>query len=335
VAIGKICIVGAGAVGGTIGAQLAAAGYPTSALARGRTLAALRDHGWRHRDPDGVVITAPVSADDDPARLAAPDVLVLAVKAPSLPGLADRLGVLIGPGTVVVPAMNGVPWWFFHGLGGSYDGLPLRSVDPAGSIAAAIPPAQVVGCVVHFSAAAVEPGVTVRRAGAGLIIGEPGGGGSERVAELAAVLDEAGFAATVSDRIQRDVWYKLWGNMTMNPISALTGATTDRILDDDLVAGFVRSVMVEAAAIGDRIGCSVPQSPADRNALTRKLGAMRTSMLADAEAGRPLELDAMLTAVAEVGNRVGVPVPQLRTLLGLSRLAARVRGLYPAASPAS
>ncbi|GAA4712851.1 2-dehydropantoate 2-reductase [Phytohabitans rumicis] len=325
-----MCIVGAGAVGSVIGGRVAASGgATTTALARGGTLAALRAHGWRLHTADGLV-TGPVTASDDPAELGEQDVVVLTVKAHALPALAPALGPLIGADTVVVPAINGVPWWFFDGIGGPFDGLRLRAVDPDGSVAAAIPTANLAGCVVHLSASVVEPGLARHHAGNGLILGEPRGGTSKRVDALAELLTPAGFAVTVSTRIQNEIWYKLWGNMTMNPISALTGATADRILDDDLVDGFIRAVMGEAAAIGERIGCPIAQTAADRNAVTRRLGAFKTSMLQDAEAGRPLELDAMVTVVREIGAAAGVATPYMNALLGLTRLAARERGLYPA-----
>ena len=325
--VASVCVVGAGAVGGVVGARLAASGCTTAALARGRTLDALREHGWRLRTTDGE-IGGPVSASDDPAALGPQDVVLLTVKAQALPALAPTLGPLIGPETVVVPAINGVPWWFFDGAGGEFEGLRLRAVDPDGTIAAAVPTARVVGCVVHLSASVDEPGVARHHAGDSLILGEPAGGTTERLDALAAVLGKAGFNVTLSARIQQDIWYKLWGNMTMNPISALTGATADRILDDELVNGFVRAVMGEAAAIGERIGCPITQSAEDRNEVTRRLGAFRTSMLQDAEAGRPLELDAMVTVVREIARATGTPTPYMDALLGLTRLNARVRGLY-------
>ena len=226
--------------------------------------------------------------------------------------------------------MNGVPWWFFHGMPGALAGARLHTLDPDGAIAAAIPAAQVIGCVVHASCTTPEPGLTRHVMGDGLIVGEPVGGTSPRVAELAKTLVAAGFEARVSERIQQDIWYKLWGNMTMNPISAFTGATSDQLLDDQLVHGFCLAVMAEAAAIGARIGCPIAQSGEDRMAVTRELGAFRTSMLQDAEAGRPLEIDALLTVVREIASRVEVRTPYLDGLLGLTRLFARTRGLYAA-----
>jgi 2-dehydropantoate 2-reductase len=323
-----VCVVGAGAVGGFLGARLAAAGYATSAVARGATLRALRTHGWRLQSADGL-LTAPVRATAEPAELGPQDVVLLSVKGPALRSVAGLVAPLLGPETVVVTAMNGLPWWYFDGFGGPCDGLRLPSVDPDGAIAAALPTRQVVGCVIHVSCSLAEPGHTLHKAGQGFIVGEPDGRLSDRVAMLAGILRSAGFDATVSASIRRDIWYKLWGNMTMNPVSVLTGATSDQILDDDLLNVFCQRVMREAAAIGAKIGCPIEESPGDRNAVTRKLGAMRTSMLQDAAAGRPLEIDTLLTAVREVGQAVGERTPFIDALLGLTRLNARVRGLYP------
>ncbi|MFO1363657.1 MAG: 2-dehydropantoate 2-reductase [Burkholderiales bacterium] len=324
----KVCIYGAGAIGGFIGARLGAAGHDASAVARGATLAALRRHGLRLVQ-GGATIVARVAAEEDPARLGAQDLVVVAVKGPALAAVAARIGPLLGPDTMVLVAMNGVPWWFFDGLPGPYAGTRLATVDPQGAIGAAIPTRHVVGCVVHASCASPEPGLVRHGMGAGLIVGEPAGGRSARVERLVAELARAGFDAQLSERIQRDIWYKLWGNMTMNPVSAITGATGDRILDDDLVGAFCAAAMGEAAAIGARIGCGVTQSAADRNAVTRKLGAFKTSMLQDVEAGRPIELDGIVAVVREIGQKVGVPTPNIDTLLGLTRLFARGRGLYP------
>jgi 2-dehydropantoate 2-reductase len=236
---------------------------------------------------------------------------------------------LIGPETVVLTAMNGVPWWFLQGFGGPVQGRSLASVDPDGRIARAIAAPHVVGCVVHASCAVEAPGVVRHHFGDGLIVGEPSGQVTPRVQALHALLEKAGFKATLSPQIQKDIWYKLWGNMTVNPVSALTGATSDRILDDDLVRGFMSGVMREARTIGERIGIPIPQEPEDRHAVTRKLGAFKTSMLQDVQAGKPLELDALVGAVRELGQMTGVETPLTDALLGLARLQARVLGLYP------
>jgi 2-dehydropantoate 2-reductase len=273
-----------------------------------------------------VLVTAPVNVVEDTAGLGGQDLLVLAVKGPSLAQVADKVPPVLGANTVVLTAMNGVPWWFFQDAAGACGGMKLTSIDPEGSIAAAIPGRHIVGCVVHATCSVMEPGLVRHGFGNGLIIGEPAGTVSARVEALAARLTAAGFDTTVSERIQADIWYKLWGNMTMNPISALTGATCDRILDDPLLNRYTLAIMAEAAAIGAKIGCPISQSGEDRNAVTRKLGAFKTSMLQDVEAGRPLEIDALLTAVTEIGERVGVPTPNTDALLGLVRVFSEARG---------
>jgi 2-dehydropantoate 2-reductase len=190
--------------------------------------------------------------------------------------------------------------------------------------------AQVIGCVVHASTFTSEPGLVEHKMGQGLIVGEPGGGESARVRELGSLLAQAGFEVTVSPDVRKDIWYKLWGNMTMNPVSAITGAPVDRVMADPLVLAFVSAAMREAAAVGAQIGCAIEQTPEDRHVITRKLGSFKPSMLQDVEAGRALELDAIVTVVCEIAQRVGVATPNIDSLLGLTRLFARTRGLYPA-----
>jgi 2-dehydropantoate 2-reductase len=328
----KICMFGAGAIGGLIGTRLALRGQvELSALARGATLQALRQHGWRlHSQGQRAGVAA--HASDDARELGVQDVVVIAVKAPSMAQVAAAIGPLLGAHTIVVPAINGVPWWFTHSLAGPAGvDAPLQSLDPQGRIAAAIEVRRVIGCVVHASAAAPQPGLVEHRGGNGLILGELDGVARPRLAALVDVFADAGFEISRSSDIRRDVWFKLWGNLTMNPVSALTGATADRILDDALVRDFCSAAMAEAAAIGVRIGCAITQSPDERHRLTRQLGALETSMLQDVRSGRALEIDAIVAAVRELGQRVGVATPCIDALLGLGRLFARVRGLYPAA----
>ena len=338
----KIAIVGAGAIGGWMGVHLArmhsarahsapphsGAGVQVSVLARGDTLAALQRDGLRLYQ-GGEWHTVPVQAASDAAALGVQDLVVISVKAPALASVAQQVGPLIGPHTVVLTAMNGVPWWFLQGFGGPVAGRTLHAVDPDGAIARALPAPHIIGCVVHASCSVDAPGVIRHHLGDGLIVGEPSGQATPRVQALHALLQQAGFKASVSPQIQKDIWYKLWGNMTINPISAFTGATTDRILDDPLVRQFVSSVMLEAKAIGAKIGIPIDQQPEDRHAVTRKLGAFRTSMLQDVAAGKPVELDALVTAVRELGQLTGVQTPCTDVLLGLSRLHAQARGLYP------
>ena len=323
----KVCIYGAGAIGGWIGTRLAGASCHVSVVARGATLDALQRHGLRTRHAQGEA-SARVQASADPADFGAQDLVVIAVKAPSLQEVARQMGPLLGPDTVVLTAMNGVPWWFFQGFGGRFENSRLRAVDATGEIGAAITPGSIVGGVVHASCSLKSPGYVQHHFGNTLIIGEPSGVKSPRIAGLAAVLTGAGFEVSVSEQIQKDTWYKLWGNMTVNPISALTGATTDLILGDELVRGFVSSVMLEAKEIGARIGIPIAQQPQDRHAVTLKLGAFKTSMLQDVEAAKAVELDALVTVVHELGALTGVATPFTDALLGLARLHARVRGLY-------
>ncbi len=323
----RVCIFGAGAIGGWVGVHLAQAGCDVSVVARGATLAALRTHGLR-LEQAGQTVSVPVRASEDPVALGVQDLVVVAVKAPAMVDVARRIAPLIGPDTVVLTAMNGVPWWFFQGFGGAFAGRRLQAVDPTGEIAEAIPARHIVGCVVHASCALYEPGFVRHHFGQRLIIGEPSGVQSARVQALSALLQRSGLESPVSEQIQKDAWYKLWGNMTVNPVSAFTGATTDLILADDLARGFISSVMLEAREIGAHIGIPIDQQPEDRHAVTRKLGAFKTSMLQDVEAGKPVELDALVTVVREIGQMTGTPTPWTDALLGLARLHARTHGLY-------
>ena len=323
----KVCIYGAGAIGGWIGHGLARVGCSVSVVARGATLAALDQHGLRLNQAGSVTAQA-VRASSSPAELGLQDLVVISVKAPALPDVAKHIAPLIGPNTVVMTAMNGVPWWFLQGFGGPYADQPLNSIDPEGSIAKTISPQHIVGCVVHASCSLDAPGLVHHHFGNKLIIGEPSGEKTQRIVQLAARLEKAGFEMLVSGQIQTDIWFKLWGNMTVNPISALTGATTDLIMGDDLVRGFISNVMLEAKEIGARLGIVIDQQPEDRHAVTRKLGAFKTSMLQDVEAGKAVELDALVTAVKELGTLTRTPTPCTDALLGLARLQARVRGLY-------
>jgi len=321
--------VGLGAIGGFVAHRLAESGAAVSALARGATLAAVRADGLVLRDaadPEvGRAVALPVA--ERAADLGVQDLVVLTVKTTALASVPDSIAPLLGPHTAVLSAMNGVPWWFFHGLPGPWRGTRLDATDPGGVLAAAIDPSRVVGCVVHMAASCPAPGVVRQAFGERFIVGEPGGAQTPRLAAVADLLRAARLEVEVTPAIELAVWLKLWGNMTMNPISALTGATMDRILDDPLVRRFASNAMAEAAAIGERIGLPIAMTPDERHVITRKLGAVRTSMLQDVEARRPVELDALVGSVSEMGRRVGVDTPSIDALLGLTRLFARTRGL--------
>ena len=324
----KVCIVGAGAIGGLVGAKLAATGEAqVSARARGATLASLRTHGWRVRHGDSL-LQVPARASDSPKELGPQDLVIIAVKGPALTEVARAIGPLLGPATIVMPAMNGVPWWFGTSVAALGD-RPLESVDPGGVIGNAIAIERVVGCVVHMAASTTEPGLVLHKMGEGLIIGEARGGKSDRVQAVADLLGRAGFELAHSADVRRDIWYKLWGNLTMNPVSAMTGATGDRILGDPLVMKLCHDAMREAAAIGEKLGCPIDQAPEDRSKITARLGIFKTSMLQDVEAGRAIELDAIVGVVHELGKRLGVATPNVDAIFGLARLYGRVHRLYP------
>jgi 2-dehydropantoate 2-reductase len=327
----KIAVVGLGAVGGLLAAKLADAGHEVSALARGATLAAVRERGLR-LVMNGGEATVRIVATDDAATLGPQELVIAALKGPALAGAAASMQPLLGPATVVMPAMNGVPWWFLQAAPASVarGDRRLASVDPGERIAALLPLERVVGCVVHLTCASPEPGLVRHGFGDRLIVGEPAGGTSARVDAIAAALRDAGFTTEVGTDIRHDIWYKLWGNMTMNPVSALTGAESHRIIDDPLVLRFMLDTMEEARRIGAQIGCAITQSGEERMAVARQLGAFKTSMLQDSLAARPLEIDALVAAVHEIGTRLGIAMPNIGALLGLARLMARERGLYPA-----
>ena len=334
----KITIVGLGAVGALLAARLQEGGHQVAALARGATLQAVQRDGLKLQRGDRVTVHR-LTVSDDPQALPEAELVVLALKGPALAASATQLAPLWQHGATVLPAMNGVPWWFLApGLvpGLTPDDAALSAVDPTGAIAAALPLAQVLGCVVHLASSCPAPGHVQHGFGERLIVGEPAaqtaadaGAISSRVRQVASALAAAGFEAEASTDIRRDIWFKLWGNMTMNPVSALTGATVDRILDDPLVLDFMVRAMQEAAAIGARIGCPIEQSAVERIGLARQLGAFRTSMLQDTEAARRIELDALVGVVREIGTRLGLPTPNIDTLFGLTRLMGRERGLYP------
>lgn len=323
----RIGIVGAGAIGGLTGVRLARRGHVVSVLARGATLEALRSGRWS-LEFGGEHLEAQVRASERYDELGAQEILLIAVKGPSLAAVAREIGPMISAETLVIPAMNGVPWWFLLAGGGRLAPGSLKSVDPDGAIARSIPFENVIGCVVHASARAPAPATVVQQAGNKLIFGEPAGGPSRRLDSVTQIFAEAGFESVQSDNIRRDIWYKLWGNMTMNPISAITRATSDRILDDELVRGFMLRLMAEAAEIGSRIGCEIRERGEDRIEVARQLGSFRTSMLQDAEAGRPLEIDQIVAAPQEIARLAGVTTPNLDTLLGLVRLHARTHLIY-------
>jgi 2-dehydropantoate 2-reductase len=305
----NICVLGAGAIGGWIAAKLASSGNRIVALASSGRLEHIII------EEKGETETIALVPFEGPA-----DILVLAVKATALELAAASAEQWLNEQTIIVPMLNGVPWWFTKGE-------RITSVDPHGRAAEAFPFAQLIGCVVHASCFRRAPGSIVVNHSDRLIIGEPEGQASERLARLFTLFDHAGVSPDTSSNVRRAIWYKLWGNATINPLSALTRSTCDKILADAECRSWMLEGMAELANIGAAIGCPITESGEDRMAVTARLGAFKTSMLQDIEAGRPIELEALLGAPREIARRVGVPTPALDRLYGITRLMAESRGI--------
>jgi 2-dehydropantoate 2-reductase len=315
----KIVIAGAGAIGGYIGARLARAGGDVVLFARGPHLQAMRERGVRVISADGDFEVKP-AVTGDLSTIGRADVVFLGVKAHGLTALAPQLRPLFGPETVVVSTQNGIPWWYFQGIGGEREGWRLERVDPGGGIAAAIEPRRVVGSLAYFATEIVEPGVIRHTEGNRISLGEPDGSRSDRCRALAEALIAAGFRAPVTTRFRTEVWVKLLGNVAFNPISALTGGTLEELVRHPDASAVIREVMAETEAVAARLAITLPISIDQRMAGAEKVGAHKTSMLQDLEAGRPMELDAIVGAVVELGDRLGVPLPSTRTVYACAKL---------------
>jgi 2-dehydropantoate 2-reductase len=325
----KICIYGAGAVGGLIAGWLGRAGQEVSLVARGTQLEAIRRAGLRVRDrASGKLETTRPRVESDPAKLGPQDIVIVTVKAQSLPEVAAHIAPLIGTDTTIVTAMNGVPWWFFDRLRFGEGKLRLTSLDPDGALARAMPTARIVGCVIHFAASTPEPGMISHNMGDKLIIGEPGGRNTQRTLRLAAALKAAGFEVVQSDFIEKDFWVKLLGNVSFNPVSALTLATADRLIADGYVKNYMVGIMREVLQIGRAVGVDADIDPEARIDMARALGKFKTSMQQDMEAGKSLEIDGLLAGTLEIAARARVPAPLTETLLGLIRLRAETTRQY-------
>jgi 2-dehydropantoate 2-reductase len=329
----KFLIAGAGAIGAYIGARMAGAGFDVTLFARGPHLEAMRKNGVEVRSAEGNFQARPrVIASLEEAGLA--DVVFLGVKAHSLPQLAPQLKPVLGPDTAVVSTQNGIPWWYFYGFGGPWDGLRLERIDPGGVISKAIDARRVVGSIVYFSTEIIAPGVIQHIEGNRISLGEPDGGRSERCREIAETLVASGLRCPVSARLRQEIWVKILGNASLNPLSALTRATLAQMLRDRGVAEVIQNIMREVEGVSRKLGMELPVSIEQRMAGAEKVGEHKTSMLQDLEAGRPMELEALVGSVVELGERVGVAMPHTRMvyncarLLGESNLAAT-----PAAKP--
>ena len=323
----KICIFGAGAIGGYLGAKLAKAGADVSLVARGPHLAAMQENGLRLIEEDGA-FSVPVTASADPADLGPQDYVIVTLKAHSVPPVVAKIAPLIGPGTTIVSGVNGVPWWYFHKTGGALEGTRLASVDPGNAQWDGFGPDRVLGCVVYPAAEVSEPGVVRHIEGNRFSLGEPDGSRSERALALSKALSAAGLKAPVRPRLRDEIWVKLWGNLSFNPISALTHATLDVLCTDPGTRAVARAMMVEAQEIAEKLGVKFPIGVDRRIDGGAAVGAHRTSMLQDLDAGRPMEIDALLGSVQELGRVTGTMTPTIDTVLALTKLRARVAGLY-------
>jgi len=323
----RICIYGAGATGGYLGVELARAGAEVSLVARGAHLAAMRANGLTLLK-DGETRTVRVACTDAPAELGPQDYVLIALKAHSVPGAVDAMRPLLGPDTAVVTATNGIPYWYFHRHGGEWEGHRLESVDPGGRQWDGLGPERAIGCIVYPATEVVEPGVIRHVYGDRFPLGEPSGASTERVRRLSAAFEAGGLKAPVLDGIRDEIWLKLWGNLCFNPISALTHATLDVIAGDAGTRAVARAMMLEAQAIAERLGVRFRVDVERRIDGAGRVGAHKTSMLQDLERSRPMEIDALVAVVQELGRLVGVATPTLDVVLALVRQRAAVAGLY-------
>ena len=323
----KVCIFGAGAIGGYMGVKLAKAGADVSLVARGPHLAAMQEKGLTLIE-EGETTTVPVTASDDPAALGVQDYVIVTLKAHSVPPVVSKMAPLIGKDTTIVSGVNGVPWWYFHKLEGAHEGTRLDSVDPGNVQWDGFGPDRVLGCVVYPAAEVIEPGVIKHIEGNRFSLGEPDGSKSDRAQALSKILANAGLKAPVRPKLRDEIWVKLWGNLSFNPISALTHTTLDVLCTDEGTRAVARNMMVEAQEIAERLSVKFPIDVDRRIAGGAAVGAHRTSMLQDLDQGRPMEIDALVASVQELGRVTGVPTPTIDTVLGLIRLRARTAGLY-------
>lgn len=317
----KITVFGAGAIGGYIAAKLAESGHDISVVARGAHLAAIRARGLV-LDNRGETRAIPVRATDRAEQLGPQDLVILTLKAHAMTAAAPAIASLLGPKTILLPAQNGVPWWFTYRAGGMLDGKRIAAVDPDGSLGARLDPARVIGCVVYMAVAVPEPGLVRRFGGNMLILGEPDGASTPRLKLLAETLAAAGIKIETTPRIRDALWMKLWGNIAFNPVSVLTGATMGRMAEDPGVRAVLRAAMREMQAVAERLGARFDKDVEARIDEGRYVGAFKTSMLQDFEAGRPVEIDALVTAVVELGGQVAVATPMLDAIAALTRLRA-------------
>jgi 2-dehydropantoate 2-reductase len=325
----KFCIIGAGAIGGLLGARLAMAGHDVALVARGEHLAAIRARGLTYRAPDGRETRLRLPASDRPEDFGRQDAVIIALKAHSIAPMLARVRALLAADTPVVTAINGLPWWYFYREGGEHDGSRIACLDPDDAMRRSLDPSHLLGCVVHAAAEIAAPGTVHHSGGREFIFGELDDGPSERLGSLVEAVAETGLAAKGTTRIRDEIWTKLIGNLSVNPISALVGARIGEVLDDPELCALARAMMAEGMRVAEAYGARIAVSIEQRIELGRRVGGAKTSMLQDIEKGRPLELDAIVASVIELGRRAGVGTPTIETIASLVR--ARERLARPAA----
>ena len=323
----KICIYGAAAIGGYLGVQLARTGADVSLVARGAHLAAMRENGLKLLIGDDARVVRP-RCTDNPAELGRQDFVIICLKAHSIIGVIEPMRPLLGPRTRIVTAVNGIPYWYFYRHGGRYEGSALESIDPGGRQWRELTPQRAIGCIVYPATEIEAPGVIRHVYGDRFPLGEPSGERSADVERLSALFVEAGMQAPVLDRIRDEIWLKLWGNVCLNPISALTHATLDVICSDPATRALSKAIMLETQAIAERFGIKFRVDVERRIEGARKVGAHKTSMLQDLERGRPMEIDPLVTVVQEMGRLTGIPTPALDMVLALIAQRGKIAGLY-------
>ncbi len=324
----KVCIFGAGAIGGYVAAKLAQTDVDVSVVARGPHLAAMQEKGLTLQEDGQDPINVPIRASDNAADLGPQDFVFITLKAHSVPAVVDSIQPLIGDETTIVSGVNGVPWWYFHKLGGSFEGTRLSSVDPGDAQWNGFGPDRVLGCVVYPAAEVIAPGSIKHVEGNRFSLGEPDGTKSDRASNLSAALSTAGLRAPVRPRIRDEIWLKLWGNLSFNPISALTHSTLDVLCTDEGSRSVARGMMLEAQEIGEKLGVRFPIDVEKRIDGGAAVGAHKTSMWQDLELNRPMEIDALVTSVQELGQLTGIATPTIDTVASLIKLRAKVAGLY-------
>jgi 2-dehydropantoate 2-reductase len=324
----RFLIAGAGAIGAYIGARMAQAGFDVTLFARGPHLRAMQERGVQVKSGEGDFVARPAIASSL-EEVGPVDVVFLGVKAHALPHLAPQLKPVLGPDTTVVSTQNGIPWWYFQGFGGEYEGLRLERVDPGGVISAAIAAPSVVGSIIYFATEIPAPGVIQHTEGNRITLGEPDGSRSDRIRAIAETLVASGFRCPVTTRIRHEIFVKLLGNASFNPVSALTRATLVQIARDPGAASVIRNIMQEVEAVSNKLGMDLPISIDQRIAGAEKVGEHKTSMLQDLEAGRPMELEALVGSVVELGERLGLPMTCTRTVYNCTKLLAQSSAQQP------